>query len=68
MRSRREYACLSIQLMADTLSIKIYRQLFTDAEWNAIDSAMGDYSDYGDEESAIADSIRHKIGILFQEG
>lgn len=54
--------------MADTLSIKIYRQLFTDAEWDAIDSAMSDYSDYGDEESDLASSIRRKIRILFQEG
>jgi len=68
MRSRREYACLSIQLMADTLSIKVYRQLFTDEEWDAIDSAMGDFSDYGDEQADLADRIRHKIGILFQGG
>ena len=54
--------------MADTLSKSIYLQLFTDDEWDAIHSAMGDYADYGDEESDLAQSIRRKIGILFQEG
>ena len=47
------------------LSARIYRQLFTDAEWDAISSAMKDYSDYGDEESAIADSIETKINAIF---
>ena len=43
----------------------IYKQLFTDAEWDAISSAMKDYSDYGDEESAIADSIDAKISAIY---
>ena len=38
----------------------IYKQLFTDAEWDAISSAMKDYADYGDEEANIADSIDAK--------
>ena len=44
-------------LDSQATSAAIYKQLFTDAEWDAISSAMKDYSDYGDEESAIADSI-----------
>ena len=47
------------------LSASIYRQLFTDAEWDAIASAMKDYADYGDEESNIADSIESKINAIF---
>ena len=52
--------------MSQELSAKIYRQLFTDCEWDAICSAMKDYADYGDEESAIADSIDAKITEIFK--
>ncbi len=44
----------------------IYKQLFTDAEWDAIDSAMKDYADYGDEEARIADMINTKISAIFR--
>ena len=47
-------------------SAAIYKQLFTDAEWDAISSAMGDYSDYGDEEANIADSIQAKIATIYK--
>ena len=52
----------------EDLSIKIYRQLFTDDEWDAIDQAMADFQDYGEEQAELADNIRHKIGMLFREG
>jgi len=52
--------------MNDTLSAKIYRNLFTDNEWDAICSALKDYADYGDEEAQIADSIDAKITRIFQ--
>ena len=52
--------------MNDTLSAKIYRNLFTDNEWDAISSALKDYADYGDEEATIADSIDAKITRIFQ--
>ena len=52
--------------MNDTLSAKIYRNLFTDNEWDAISSALKDYADYGDEEAQIADSIDAKITRIFQ--
>jgi len=48
------------------LSASIYRQLFTDAEWDAISSALKDYADYGDEEAEIADSIDAKINTIFR--
>ena len=44
----------------------IYKQLFTDAEWDAISSAMKDYADYGDEEANIADSIQAKIATIYK--
>ena len=52
--------------MSQKLNATIYRQLFTDCEWDAICSAMKDYADYGDEESAIADSIDAKITQIFK--
>jgi hypothetical protein len=48
------------------LSATIYKQLFTDAEWDAISSAMKDYADYGDEESELADSIESKICAIYK--
>ena len=48
------------------LSAQIYRNLFTDDEWDAICSAMKDYADYGHEESAIADSIDAKITEIYR--
>ena len=47
-------------------SAVIYKQLFTDAEWDAISSALNDYQDYGDEEANIADSIDAKIGAIYR--
>ena len=37
-------------LDSQATSAAIYKQLFTDAEWDAI-AAMKDYSDYGNEEA-----------------
>ena len=47
-------------------SAAIYKQLFTDAEWDAISSALEDYQDYGDEEANIADSIQAKIATIYK--
>ena len=47
-------------------SAVIYKQLFTDAEWDAISSALNDYQDYGDEEANLADSIQLKISTIFR--
>ena len=44
----------------------IYKQLFTDAEWDAISSALNDYQDYGDEEANLADSIQSKIATIYR--
>jgi len=42
-------------------------QFFTDDEWSAIESALRDYQDYGDEESDIAENIQSKIYKLFKD-
>ena len=52
--------------MSQQLSATIYRNLFTDNEWDAISSALKDYADYGDEEATIADSIYSKITSIFR--
>ena len=51
---------------SQTSSATIYKQLFTDSEWDAITSAMSDYSDYGNEEAMIADSIQAKIAAIYR--
>ena len=48
------------------MSATIYKQLFTDSEWDAISSALHDYQDYGDEEAMIADSIQAKIATIYK--
>ena len=53
-------------LDSQATSAAIYKQLFTDVEWDAISSAMKDYSDYGDEEANIADSIDAKISTIYR--
>ena len=52
--------------MSQKLNATIYRQLFTDCEWDAISSALKDYADYGTEEANIADSIDAKITSIFR--
>lgn len=46
-------------------NLSIVRNFFTDDEWSAIESAMGDYQDYGDEEADIANNIQNKLSKLF---
>ena len=53
-------------IMSQKLNASIYRQLFTDSQWDAISSAMKDYADYGDEEATIADEIDAKISTIFR--
>ena len=53
-------------LDSQATSAAIYKQLFTDSEWDAISSALNDYSDYGNEEAMIADSIQAKISTIFR--
>ena len=46
---------------------KIVRDFFTSEEWDAIDSALCDFQDYGEKESDLAKSVGNKIYNLFKE-
>jgi hypothetical protein len=54
-------------LMADTLSKTIYRQLFSDAEWDLIYNSVGYALDDDEEEPEIVYSIYNKIHAIFDE-
>jgi len=45
--------------------LEIVKEFFTDEQWNAIEEAMGDYQDYGDEQAEMASQIEYKIYKLF---
>jgi hypothetical protein len=48
-----------------TTDLRTISEFFTETEWEAISSAMSDFSDYGDTESEIANDIQSKIFHLF---
>ena len=52
----------------NTTDYQMIKNFFTDDEWSAIESAMKDYADYGDEEAELADSIDAKIYSIFKDG
>ena len=41
------------------------KSFFTDVEWDAIDSALADYQDYGEEAAELMNSISNKMYDLF---
>ena len=46
----------------------IYKNLFTDSEWQIIDYALSEYQDHlneGDNETEIYDSIQTKLNAIF---
>ena len=48
-----------------TENLQSVRDCFTEDEWNAIDSALADYQDYGDKEAELMSSIGDKMYNLF---
>ena len=48
-----------------TENLQSVRDFFTEDEWNAIDSALADYQDYGDKEAELMSSIGDKMYNLF---
>ncbi len=46
--------------------LQTIKGFFTDSEWDAIDSALSDYQDYGDNESELASSVHNKMYQLFK--
>ena len=45
--------------------LEIVKEFFTDEQWNAIEYALGDYQDYGDEQAEMASEIGDKIYSLY---
>ena len=41
------------------------QNFFTEDEWDAIDSALADYQDYGQKETELMNSIGDKMYALF---
>ena len=56
---------MKLQLEYNTSELTIIRNFFTDNEWDAIDSALSDYQDYGEIESELASSVHTKMYQLF---
>ena len=51
----------------EQMSARVYKQLFTDVEWDAIATAMKDYAEfYGDEKALVADKIQTKIARIYE--
>ena len=46
--------------------LQTIKSFFTDDEWNAIDSALADYQDYGEIEGELTDSIGDKMYEMFK--
>lgn len=44
---------------------KVIRSFFNDSEWDAIDCALSDYKDYGEEEKELTEGIHGKMYHLF---
>ena len=46
-------------------NLEIVRSFFTEEEWDAIDSALADFQDYGERETELMNSIGDKMYDLF---
>ena len=49
-----------------TEQLQVIRSFFTETEWDAIDSALSDYQDYGDNETELMSSIGAKMTEMYQ--
>ena len=56
---------MKLQLDYNTRELDLIRNFFTEDEWNAIDSALADYQDYGDKETELMNSVGDKMYQLF---
>ena len=45
--------------------LETVRNFFTDSEWLAIEEALGDYQDYGDNAAELASQITDKMSLLY---
>ena len=56
---------MKLQLDYNTTELNLIRNFFTEDEWNAIDSALADYQDYGTKETELMNSVGNKMYQLF---
>ena len=49
-----------------TDQLNLIKSFFTDSEWNAIDSALADYQDYGEIEGELTSSIGYKMYEMYK--
>ena len=56
---------MKLQLDYNTKELELVRNFFTEDEWDAIDSALADYQDYGDKETELMNTISNKMYRLF---
>ena len=56
---------MKLQMDYYTTELNLVREFFTEDEWNAIDSALADYQDYGDKEAELMNSVGNKMYQLF---
>ena len=56
---------MKLQLDYNTTELNLNRNFFTEDEWNAIDSALADYQDYGEKETELMNSVGDKMYKLF---
>ena len=56
---------MKLQMDYNTTELNLVRQFFTEDEWNAIDSALADYQDYGEKETELMNSVGDKMYKLF---
>ena len=49
-----------------TDQLNLIKSFFTVSEWNAIDSALADYQDYGEIEGELTDSIGDKMYEMYK--
>lgn len=61
------YSVRTTQDKMQTQDLTVIRNFFSEDEWSAIESALNDYADYGDEESDLAENIQSKIYKLFKD-
>ena len=56
---------MKLQLDYNTTELNLIRNFFTEDEWNAIDSALAYYQDYGEKETELMNSVGDKMYKLF---
>ncbi len=56
---------MKLEVQFNSQELETVRQFFTEDEWNAIDSALADYQDYGDKEAELMNTIGNKMYALF---